>query len=216
MLRRRRADYARLRCRPSAGIFPAFSGGRKPGPGSRRCRRSPSPLAAPAKPHNTLPRCAGRLSAVISSTSQATRAPCLLSRYGPTIAGVAAAGWTASPGQPDSAQAQGFVRDPDRDRPFSAGSAAWRAGRASERTPRFFQHALGCAKPQPCASRPAELGRLCGASRRSLARPSRNPGQPKLCVCETCRLRPQRSRDRRLAPNGALPKASRRRTYRPI
>jgi hypothetical protein len=31
-LRRRRADHTRLRCRPSAGIFPAFSGGRKPGP----------------------------------------------------------------------------------------------------------------------------------------------------------------------------------------
>jgi hypothetical protein len=29
---------------------------------------------------------------------------------------------------------------------------------ARQNAPRVFQHALGCAKPQPCASRPAELG----------------------------------------------------------
>jgi hypothetical protein len=34
--------------------------------------------------------------------------------------------------------------------------------------------------------------------RRSLARPSRDPGQPKLCACETCRQRLQGSRDSRL------------------
>jgi hypothetical protein len=32
-------------------------------------------------------------------------------------------------------------------------------------------------------------GRLCGAPHRSLARSSRNPGQPKLCASETCRAR---------------------------
>jgi hypothetical protein len=34
--------------------------------------------------------------------------------------------------------------------------------------------------------------------RGSLARPSPDPGQHKLCACETCRQRPQRSRDSRL------------------
>jgi hypothetical protein len=48
--------------------------------------------------------------------------------------------------------------------------------RGAQDAPRGFQHALACSKPQPCASRPAELGRLSGASRRSLPRRSRNPG----------------------------------------
>jgi hypothetical protein len=84
------------------------------------------------------------------------------------------------------------ARDPDRDRPLGR---MRHAGRASERISRFFQHAFGCAKLQPCASRPAELG---PALRRSLARRSRDPGQPNLCARETCRQRRQRSRDSRL------------------
>ena len=53
------------------------------------------------------------------------------------------------------------------------------------------RHAF-CRQPNPSlvpADRPS-WGRLCGAPRRSLARRSRNPGQPKLCACETCRQRP--------------------------
>ena len=84
-------------------------------------------------------------------------------------------------------------------------SAAWwtlrrsRSSRASERIPRFSQ---------PGASRPAELGpalrRLAPLTCAFLPRSSTHwgcaklPGQPKLCACETCRQRPQRSRDSRL------------------
>jgi hypothetical protein len=66
-------------------------------------------------------------------------------------------------------------------------------------------------QPQPCASRPAELGPALRCPARSLARPSRDPGQPKLCVCETCRQRPAEPRQPAWigpaqAPIGALPR----------
>ena len=84
---------------------------------------------------------------------------------------------------------------PMRETPIGIGQhpSNW-APRPRVRThPEVFQHALGCAKPQPCASQPAELGPalrrpawlrlqprlLIGADTRSGTEPPppRDPGQ---------------------------------------
>ena len=66
-----------------------------------------------------------------------------------------------------------------------------RAGRRSRRNRMEDDCARGSAPGGGLASRP-DLGgrRLYGAPRRSLARRSRDPGQPQLCACETRRQRP--------------------------
>jgi hypothetical protein len=87
--------------------------------------------------------------------------------------------------------------------------------------PKVFQHALGCANPSRVPVARPNWRRLCGAPGRSLARHSRDPGQPKLCACQTCRQRPSGATTAGSDWTGSgtgrgVPQASRRRKYRPI
>ena len=75
--------------------------------------------------------------------------------------------------------------------------AGWGCTASLRTHPRRFR-AHRDAPPHPCASRGAELGPALRRPAPLTCSSLPQSGQPKLCACETCRQRPQRSRDSRL------------------
>ena len=75
--------------------------------------------------------------------------------------------------------------------------AGWGCTASLRTHPRRFR-AHGDAPPQPCASRAAKLGPALRRPAPLTCSSLPQSGQPKLCACETCRQRPQRSRDSQL------------------
>jgi hypothetical protein len=83
----------------------------------------------------------------------------------------------------------------------------WRAGRASERTPSFPAR-IGMRQTPALCQPSGRAGAGSGAPRRSLARRSRDPGQPNLCACGNDPAEPRQPAwiGPAQAPVGALPR----------